>query len=87
MTYGSHVDDDSPSSDVIWSSYDEFTDLRCVCAVRSTASRSSVYLPLFWRRGDDDREYLWNGDTGRSGWRGARASMSRDDGVKRAGKK
>jgi hypothetical protein len=27
-SYASHTDDDSPSSEVNWSSYDEFTDLR-----------------------------------------------------------
>jgi len=87
--YASHADDDSPSSEVNWSSYDEFTDRRCVCAVKSTVSRSSAYLPLPDRRGDRDRERLgsWKGDTERLGRRGAGASMSRDGGVKRAGRK
>jgi len=89
--YASHADDDSPSSEVNWSSYEEFTDRRCVCAIKSTVSRSSAYLPLPGRRGDDDRECLWSwkGDTVRLGRRGDGASMSRsrDDGVKRAGRK
>ena len=59
-----------------------------MCAIRSTASRSSVYLPLFERRGDDSELLLlWKGDVERFGRRGVGASMSRDDGVKMAGKK